>query len=160
MMFTFSKNLLFFCQFLSISSVAAQSETISDSSKTNQLKELMVTATMATAKMPLSFTNLSQAKIQARDFGQDLPFVLKNTPSVVETSDAGSGIGYTGLRIRGSDASRINVTIDGIPLNDSESQLVYWVNMPDFLSSTSTVQIQRGVGTSTNGRGSSVHLST
>ncbi len=155
-MFYFSKNLLFFLQFLPLACVLAQSETstdFSDSTKINQLRELTVTATMATSKMPLSFTNLNQAKIQARDFGQDLPFILKSTPSVVETSDAGTGIGYTGLRIRGSDASRTNVTIDGVPLNESESQLVYWVNIPDFLSSTTTVQIQRGVGTSTNGAG-------
>ena len=91
--------------------------------------------------------------IQQQNFGQDLPFLLNWTPSMVTTSDAGAGIGYTGLRIRGSDASRINVTINGIALNDSESQGVFWVNTPDLASSIQTIQVQRGVGTSTNGPG-------
>ena len=124
-----------------------------DSLKVIDLQQVTVTATMATAATPMTFTNLSKDQIRRADFGQDMPFLLKTTPSVVETSDAGAGIGYTGLRIRGSDASRTNITVDGIPLNDSESQLVYWVNMPDFAASTSMIQIQRGVGTSTNGSG-------
>ena len=124
-----------------------------DSLKVIDLQQVTVTATMATAATPMTFTNLSKDQIRRNDFGQDIPFLLKTTPSVVETSDAGAGIGYTGLRIRGSDASRTNITVDGIPLNDSESQLVYWVNMPDFAASTSMIQIQRGVGTSTNGSG-------
>ena len=124
-----------------------------DSLKSLDLQQVTVTATMATAATPMTFTNLSKDQIRRADFGQDMPFLLKTTPSVVETSDAGAGIGYTGLRIRGSDASRTNITVDGIPLNDSESQLVYWVNMPDFAASTSMIQIQRGVGTSTNGSG-------
>ena len=124
-----------------------------DSLQVLDLQQVTVTATMATAATPMTFTNLSKDQIRRNDFGQDIPFLLKTTPSVVETSDAGAGIGYTGLRIRGSDASRTNITVDGIPLNDSESQLVYWVNMPDFAASTSMIQIQRGVGTSTNGSG-------
>ena len=94
---------------------------------------------------------------------RDMPFLLSLTPSVVETSDAGTGIGYTSLRIRGTDASRINVTLDGIPLNDSESQQVFWVDLPDLASSTGSIQVQRGVGTSTNGAGAfgaSVNIST
>lgn len=109
--------------------------------------------TLATERMPITTTNLTAKQIQQSNFGQDIPFLLRATPSVVETSDAGAGVGYTSLRIRGSDLTRINVTIDGIPINDSESQLVYWVNMPDMASSTNLIQIQRGVGTSTNGAG-------
>lgn len=124
-----------------------------DTLKAIDLQQVMVTATMATAATPMTFTNLNKEQIRRADFGQDIPFLLKTTPSVVETSDAGGGVGYTGLRIRGSDATRTNITVDGIPLNDSESQLVYWVNMPDFAAATSMIQIQRGVGTSTNGAG-------
>lgn len=109
--------------------------------------------TLATERMPITTTNLTAKQIQQNNFGQDIPFLLRTTPSVVETSDAGAGVGYTSLRIRGSDLTRINVTIDGVPINDSESQLVYWVNMPDIASSTNLIQIQRGVGTSTNGAG-------
>ena len=114
-------------------------------------------------KTPTTFTNVDADEIQKQNLGQDLPFLLNWTPSVVTTSDAGAGVGYTGIRIRGSDPTRINVTINGIPINDSESQGVYWVNMPDFASSTENVQIQRGVGTSTNGAaafGASVNLLT
>ncbi len=124
-----------------------------DTLKTVDLQQVMVTATMATAATPMTFTNLNKEQIRRADFGQDIPFLLKTTPSVVETSDAGGGIGYTGLRIRGSDATRTNITVDGIPLNGAEDQIVYWVNMPDFAASTSMIQIQRGVGTSTNGAG-------
>lgn len=134
-----------------------------DSLKQIELQEVTISATMAGDKTPMSFTNIKRDKIRQNDFGQDMPFLIKTTPSVVETSDAGSGIGYTGLRIRGSDATRTNVTIDGIPLNDSESQGVYWVDLPDFSASTSMIQIQRGVGTSTNGAGAfgaSVNLVT
>jgi iron complex outermembrane receptor protein len=101
--------------------------------------------------------------IEKRDFGQDVPFLLEWTPSMVVTSDAGTGIGYTGMRIRGTDPTRINVTINGIPLNDAESQNVFWVDLPDILSSAQNVSIQRGVGSSTNGAaafGASVDLNT
>ena len=97
------------------------------------------------------------------NLGQDVPFILSMTPSVNVTSDAGNGIGYTGMSIRGSDGSRINVTINGVPLNDSESHATYWVDLPDFASSISSIQIQRGVGTSTNGAGAfggSINVST
>ncbi|ETZ19800.1 TonB-dependent receptor [Pedobacter sp. V48] len=115
--------------------------------------EVIVKATRANEKSATTYKNISKADIEQNNFGQDLPFILNNTPGVVVTSDAGAGVGYTGIRIRGSDASRINVTVNGIPYNDSESQGTFWVNMPDFASSVDNVQIQRGVGTSTNGAG-------
>ncbi|HET9053274.1 MAG TPA: TonB-dependent receptor [Cyclobacteriaceae bacterium] len=116
--------------------------------------ELVVYATRAHNNTPTTYTNVNQQAIQKQNFGQDMPFILNWTPSLVTTSDAGAGIGYTGVRIRGSDATRINVTINGIAYNDSESQGTFWVNLPDIASSTQSVQIQRGVGTSTNGAGS------
>ncbi len=125
--------------------------------------QVIVLATRVNEKSPTTFTTLNKAILQKQNFGQDLPFTLNWTPSLVTTSDAGAGIGYTGLRIRGSDATRINVTINGIPVNDSESQGVFWVNTPDMASSTQSVQVQRGVGTSTNGAGAfgaSVNLQT
>jgi iron complex outermembrane receptor protein len=104
-------------------------------------------------RTPFTQTTVSKTELQKQNLGQDLPILLNFTPSVVTTTDAGAGVGYTGMRIRGSDATRTNVTINGIPLNDSESQGVFWVNMPDFASSVQSVQIQRGVGTSVNGAG-------
>ena len=139
--------------FISLLSYSFAFSQTTDSLKQLNLQEVTISATMAGDKTPMSFTNIKRDKIRQNDFGQDIPFLLKTTPSVVETSDAGGGIGYTGLRIRGSDATRINVMIDGVPLNDAESQSVYWVNTPDFAASTSMIQIQRGVGTSTNGAG-------
>ena len=115
--------------------------------------EVVVEATRATEKTPTSFTNINRQAIQKQNFGQDLPMLLNWTPSVVTTSDGGAGVGYTGIRIRGSDATRINVTINGIPYNDSESQGVYWVDVPDIATSTQSIQLQRGVGTSSNGAG-------
>ena len=115
--------------------------------------EVVIEATRATDKTPTTFTNINRQLIQKQNFGQDLPLLLNWTPSVVTTSDAGAGVGYTGIRIRGSDATRINVTINGIPYNDSESQGVYWVDVPDIATSTQSIQIQRGVGTSSNGAG-------
>jgi iron complex outermembrane receptor protein len=125
--------------------------------------EILVTATRALENSPTTFTNVNKVTIEKQNFGQDIPFVLNWTPSLVTTSDAGAGVGYTGLRIRGSDATRINVTINGIPLNDSESQGVFWVNTPDLASSTQSIQVQRGVGTSSNGAGAfgaSVNIQT
>lgn len=113
----------------------------------------LVRGTRAGALTPMTYLNLSRAQIAANNLGQDLPYLLQWTPSIVVTSDAGNGIGYTGLRIRGTDPTRINVTINGIPLNDAESQGVFWVNLPDFASSVGDIQIQRGVGASTNGPG-------
>jgi len=125
--------------------------------------EVLVAATRADRKTPVAVTNVKKEEIIARNLGQDIPMILSSTPSFVTTSDAGSGVGYTGFRVRGTDANRINVTIDGIPLNDSESHGVYWVNMPDFASSVEDIQIQRGVGTSTNGAaafGATINLQT
>jgi len=115
--------------------------------------EVLVSATRADSKTPVVVTNVSNEELSKRNLGQDIPMLLSITPSFVTTTDAGAGVGYTGFRIRGSDANRINVTVDGIPLNDSESHGVFWVNMPDFTSSLDDIQIQRGVGTSTSGAG-------
>ncbi|WP_442794352.1 TonB-dependent receptor [Pelobium manganitolerans] len=115
--------------------------------------EVVVNATRASENSATTFKNVSKADIAKNNFGQDLPYLLDQTPSVVSFSDGGAGVGYTGLRIRGSDAARINVTINGIPYNDSESQGSFWVNLPDFATSVDNIQIQRGVGTSTNGAG-------
>lgn len=114
---------------------------------------VVVQATRATGKTPTTYTNIGKEKIEAQNFGQDVPFLLNWTPSVVTTSDAGTGIGYTGIRIRGSDPTRINVTINGIPYNDAESSGTFWVDIPDIASSAQSIQVQRGVGTSTNGAG-------
>lgn len=114
---------------------------------------VVVRATRATGKTPTTFTDIDRKTLEAQNFGQDVPFLLNWTPSVVTTSDAGTGIGYTGIRIRGSDPTRINVTINGIPYNDSESAGTFWVDIPDIAASSESIQIQRGVGTSTNGAG-------
>ncbi|MET4010763.1 iron complex outermembrane receptor protein [Mucilaginibacter sp. UYP25] len=116
-------------------------------------EEVTVTATRAGKNSPTAFTNLSKKDIEKNNYGQDLPYMLAQTPSVVVSSDAGTGIGYTGIRIRGSDGTRINVTVNGIPLNDAESQGSYFVDLPDLTSSVNNIQVQRGVGTSTNGAG-------
>ena len=126
-------------------------------------QEVVVFATRAGERTPATFKTVDRKDIQRVNLGQDLPILLDQTPSVVVNSDAGAGIGYTGLRIRGSDGTRINVTVNGIPINDSESHGVFWVNMPDFASSIENIQIQRGVGTSTNGAaafGASINIQT
>ncbi len=131
--------------------------------KSKQLEDVTIIATRSGDKSPTSFTNLDKKQLQRNNFGQDLPTLLETTPSAVSTSDAGTGIGYTGIRIRGTDPSRTNVTINGIPINDAESHDVYWVNMPDLTSSTENIQIQRGVGSSTNGAaafGASINIKT
>ncbi len=115
--------------------------------------EVIVTGTRASDKTPMTFKTIEKKEITKQNTGKDLPYLLEGTASVVTTSDAGTGVGYTGIRIRGSDATRVNVTLNGIPYNDSESQGVYWVDLPDIASSVESVQIQRGVGTSTNGAG-------
>jgi iron complex outermembrane receptor protein len=114
-------------------------------------EEVIVKATRAGNNSPVSHTNVSKDEITGMNMGKDIPILLELTPSMVTTSDAGNGVGYTNFRIRGTDLNRINVTVNGIPLNDSESHGVWWVNMPDFAASVDNVQIQRGVGTSTNG---------
>jgi iron complex outermembrane receptor protein len=124
-----------------------------DSIKVKQLDEVLVSAVRATNKTPVSFTNVTNKDFQNRNLGQDIPILLNYLPSVVTTSDAGNGVGYTGIRVRGTDATRVNVTINGIPYNDSESSGTYFVNISDFASSVESLQLQRGVGTSTNGAG-------
>jgi iron complex outermembrane receptor protein len=115
--------------------------------------EVIINATRAGTNTPLAYSTLDSEILRKQNTGQDIPFLLSLTPSLVETSEAGHGIGYTNLRIRGTDASRINVTIDGIPMNDSESQQVFWVDLPDLASSVDNIQVQRGAGTSSNGAG-------
>ncbi|MFQ3297902.1 MAG: iron complex outermembrane receptor protein, partial [Polaribacter sp.] len=117
------------------------------------LEEVLVSAVRVKANSPVTHSNLSKKEISKRNLGQDIPILLKYLPSVTTSSDAGAGIGYTYIRVRGSDGSRVNVTVNGIPYNDAESQGSFWVNMGDFASSTESLQLQRGVGTSTNGSG-------
>lgn len=117
-------------------------------------QDVIVSSTRAGDKSPVAYTNITKKQLETRNLGQDIPFLLNLTPSVVTTSDAGTGIGYTGMWVRGSDPTRINITINGIPYNDAESQGTFWVNLPDFSSSLNSIQVQRGVGTSTNGSGS------
>jgi iron complex outermembrane receptor protein len=130
---------------------------------TLMLENIEITSIRAADKAPFTKTNLSKAQIANVNFGQDLPFILNQTPSVVVNSDAGNGFGYTGIHIRGTDASRINVTLNGIPYNDAESQGTFFVDLPDVASSLNSIQIQRGVGTSSNGAGAfgaTINLST
>ena len=124
---------------------------------------VIVYATRAGSNTPVAHQNIDKKEISSMNFGQDLPVLLGNSVSAVTTSDAGNGIGYTALRIRGTDMTRINVTINGMPLNDPESHNVFWVDLPDIATSTDNIQIQRGVGTSTNGAsafGASINLQT
>ena len=124
-----------------------------DTTKVNTLNDVIVSSVRAKDKNPITFTNVSKQEIAPRNLGQDIPVLLNYLPSVVTTTDAGNGIGYTYMRVRGADGSRINVTLNGVPFNDSESQGTFFVNLPDFASSLESVQLQRGVGTSTNGAG-------
>lgn len=140
--------------------IFAQSEPFA---KGDSLPEILVKSAWASDGTPVTFKNFTKENLEKNDFGQDLPYLLQHTPSVVVTSDAGTGVGYTGFRIRGSDPTRVNVTVNGIPYNDAESQAVYWVDMPDIFSSTESIQVQRGVGTSANGAGAfgaSINLNT
>ncbi len=121
--------------------------------ETNVLNEVLVSAIRVKSDAPVTHSNLSKKEIEKRNLGQDIPLLLNFLPSVVSSSDAGAGIGYTYINVRGSNAERVNVTINGIPYNDAESQGTFWVNLGDFASSTQSLQLQRGVGTSTNGTG-------
>ncbi|MFM7079460.1 MAG: TonB-dependent receptor [Bacteroidota bacterium] len=125
--------------------------------------EVVITASRADYKSAMVYTDIRAEEIEAINTGRDIPYLLESIPSITSTSDAGNGIGYTALRIRGSDATRINVTVDGIPINDPESHLLYWVNMPDLASSVDQIQVQRGAGTSSNGAssfGGGIHITT
>ncbi|MCD8031173.1 MAG: TonB-dependent receptor [Bacteroides sp.] len=124
-----------------------------DSLQLIRLQEVEVVSTRATTKTPVAFTDVTREQISQQNFGKDIPFLLSSTPSVLTTTDAGAGVGYTSIRVRGTDASHINITTNGIPMNDAESHAIYWVNTPDFASSLEDIQIQRGAGTSTNGAG-------
>ena len=126
---------------------------ISLTSKPFMTEEVFVNATRAGEHAPLAYSTVNREQLKKQNTGHDLPYLLSLTPSLVETSEAGNGVGYTSLRIRGTDGSRINVTIDGIPLNDPESQQVFWVDLPDLASSVENIQVQRGAGTSSNGAG-------
>ncbi|TVQ12946.1 MAG: TonB-dependent receptor [Bacteroidetes bacterium] len=151
---------------LKISFLGFQTQTLEvDLSRVQQLEillerssflsqEVVVNATRADNRTPSTRTDVNREEIQSSNLGQDLPYLLTQTPNLITSSDAGAGIGYTWMNIRGSDNSRINVTINGIPVNDSESHGVWWVNMPDLATSTENIQIQRGVGTSTQGAAS------
>ena len=155
------KRFILFFYLIGFSSFSQSS--IVDSTAVQKLEEVVVSSVRIKNNIPVAYNNISKYEISKRNLGQDLPILLNYLPNVVTTSDAGAGIGYTYMTIRGSDANRINITINGIPLNDSESQGVWWVNMPDFTSSVSNIQIQRGVGTSTNGGsafGATVNLQT
>ena len=148
-----STSNLFSILFFLFSFFTFSQETKKDSTKINELDAVLISAIRIDSKTPVTFTNLNKKEFKARNLGQDIPILMNYLPSIVTTSDAGNGIGYTGIRVRGSDATRVNITINGIPYNDSESQGTYWVNMPDFASSLESVQLQRGVGSSTNGSG-------
>lgn len=158
------KKIFFAIAFVSLSfSVHAQDTAAHRFGDTLMLDNIEVTSIRAADKAPFTKTNLSKEQISKVNFGQDLPFVLNQTPSVVVNSDAGNGVGYTGIHIRGTDASRINVTLNGIPYNDAESQGTFFVDLPDVSSSVNSIQIQRGVGTSSNGAGAfgaTINLST
>ncbi len=126
-------------------------------------EEVIISAIRATDESPTTYTIMNKAEIAEENTGKDLPYILKSTPSTVVSSDAGAGIGYTGLRIRGTDLTGINVTLNGVPVNDGESHSVYFVDLPDLASSINDIQVQRGVGTSTNGAasfGASINIKT
>ena len=148
-----------------------QTQTIATSSENTirlELKvyladEITINATRVDPRTGAAFTNITKEELERNNMGQDLPVLLSNLPSVVVTSDAGNGVGYTGIRVRGNDPTRVNVTINGIPVNEAESHQVYWVDLPDIASSTDNIQFQRGLGTSTNGAGAfgaSINLQT
>ena len=147
------KNLLTALLLGTLGGVYAQKQQVGDSLPQISLEEVKVNGLRTNAKQPMPFTNVDKNELAERNLGQDIPILLNFLPSVVTTSDAGAGVGYTGIRVRGSDATRVNVTINGIPYNDAESQGTFWVNLPDFASSVESIQLQRGVGTSTNGPG-------
>ncbi|KAA3615918.1 MAG: TonB-dependent receptor, partial [Flavobacterium sp.] len=130
----------------------AQQTTI-DSTKVESLDEVLIESVRVKEDAPITQSNVKKEELNKRNLGQDIPILLNYLPSVVTASDAGAGVGYTYIRVRGSDASRVNVTLNGIPFNDAESQGTFWVNLPDFASSVQSLQLQRGVGTSTNGSG-------
>ena len=148
------KKLSFIFLLLFVFTINAQEKVKKDSLKVdNILDEVIVKAIRVNSESPVTHSNLTKAQIAKRNLGQDIPVLMNFMPNVVTTSDAGAGVGYAGIRVRGSDATRVNITINGIPYNDAESMGTYWVDLPDFSSSVEDLQLQRGVGTSTNGAG-------
>lgn len=153
--------LALFVLILSHNQISAQAE--ADSLTNVQLEEIVVSATRAGENTPVSYTNVGKSELQKESAAQNIPVILQTLPSLVAITEGGTGVGNTSLRIRGTDATRINVTLNGMPLNNPESQEVYWVNLPDISSSLQSIQVQRGVGTSTNGSaafGASMSLKT
>lgn len=147
-------NLLFLTVLvLSITANAQQNSKVLDSTRTEKLDEVLVKAVRVDANSPITHSNVSKEALAKRNLGQDIPQLLNFLPSVVTTSDAGAGVGYTGIRVRGISSQSTNITINGIPYNDAESLGTFWVNLGDFASSVESLQLQRGVGTSTNGSG-------
>ena len=145
--------ILFLGLFTASASVTAQQQDSLKKLPEQVMQPVEVRSLRLSPDAPFAKTDISGATLQQQNLGQDLPVLLQYTPSAVNTSDAGAGVGYTGLRIRGTDGTRINVTLNGIPVNDAESQGTYFVDLPDLASSTSSIQLQRGVGASTNGAG-------
>ena len=148
------KNVLLYTAICLTTSAMAQQtiepDSIVPSPKPIQLDEVLVSSVRATKKLPVTFSNLSKEEIKTKNFGQQLPLLLGQLPNVVSYSEDGSGFGSSNMFVRGSDLYRTNVTINGVPLNDSESQGVFWYNLSDFASSAESIQLQRGVGTSSN----------
>ena len=140
--------------FLLSAGILQAQEKLQDTTKIQALEQVYLNGVRVAADSPITHSNLTKQDLAKRNLGQDIPVLLNYLPGVVTTSDTGAGVGYTGIRVRGSDATRVNVTINGIPYNDSESQGTFWVNLPDFASSIESLQLQRGVGSSTNGSGS------
>ncbi|MCK5402107.1 MAG: TonB-dependent receptor, partial [Flavobacteriaceae bacterium] len=147
------KEPIFSLIFLLAFSVVNAQEKQQDSTKIEKLEEVLVTAVRVNATSPITHSNVTKEALEKRNLGQDIPILLNYLPSVVTTSDAGAGVGYTGIRVRGVSAQSTNITINGIPYNDAESLGTFWVDLPDFSSSVESLQLQRGVGTSTNGSG-------
>jgi len=156
------KNLLFYFLFIFTFSLFSQ-EIKQDTTRFQNLEEVIVSSIRVKKNAPIAFTNVSKDELGKKNLGQDLPILLNSLTSVVTTSDAGAGVGYTGIRIRGINAQSTNITINGIPYNDAESLGTFWVDLPDFASSVENLQLQRGVGTSTNGSsafGASINILT
>lgn len=147
------KNLFAFLALFMLTFIVSAQEKAKDSTKTETLDEVLVKAVRVNATSPITHSNITKKELEKRNLGQDIPILLNYLPSVVTTSDAGAGVGYTGIRVRGINAQSTNVTINGIPYNDAESMGTFWVNLGDFASSVESLQLQRGVGTSTNGSG-------
>ncbi len=143
--------------FISLAAAAlcasAAAQELNDSVKLIRLQEIEVTATRANQKTPAAYTDLTREQLSQNNFGQDIPFLLTMTPSLIATSETGIGVGATSMRMRGTDATRLNVTANGVPLNNPDSHAMYWYDTPDFISSVGTVQVQRGASISTNGTG-------